>query len=89
MHVFKHPLSYLIYSESFDGLPSFAKEYVYTRISDVLGGRDQSPGYAHISADERRTLREILVATKADFAAFEKQHALARTAAERSAALLE
>jgi hypothetical protein len=62
--VFRHPLSYLIYSQSFDGLPLFAQEYVYRRISDVLDGRDQSAGYAHISADERRTLREILVATK-------------------------
>jgi hypothetical protein len=73
--VFRHPLSYLIYSESFAGLPAFAKEYVYLRIADVLSGREQSPGYAHISADERRTLREILVATKPDFAALERQRA--------------
>jgi hypothetical protein len=70
--VFKHPLSYLIYSESFDGLPPFAKDYVYRRLSDVLNGRDQSPAFAHISAEERRTLLEILMATKRDFAAFER-----------------
>lgn len=69
--VFRYPLSYLIYSESFGGLPSFAKEYVYRRIGDVLSGREQSPGYGHISADERRTVREILVATKPDYAAFD------------------
>jgi hypothetical protein len=72
--IFRHPLSYLIYSESFGGLPPFAKEYLYTRISDVLNGRDQSAAYTHISLEERRTVRDILLATKADFAAFERQH---------------
>jgi hypothetical protein len=57
----------------FSGLPGYAKEYVYTRISDVLNGRDQGTGYAHISTDERRTLHEILGATKPDFAAFERK----------------
>ena len=72
--IFKHPLSYLIYSENFSGLPPFAKEYVYARLGDVLNGRDQSPGYAHLSADERRTLREILIATKPEFAAAERRN---------------
>jgi hypothetical protein len=67
--VFKHPLSYLIYSESFAGLPAFAREYVYTRLADILGGQDQSPTYGHISASERRTLRDILLSTKPEFAA--------------------
>jgi len=71
VQVFRHPLSYLIYSEAFAGLPAFAKEYVHRRIEDVLSGREQAPAYAHISADERRTLREILVATKPEFAASE------------------
>jgi hypothetical protein len=67
--VFKHPLSYLIYSESFNGLPAIVKDYLYTRISDVLSGRDTGPSFAHLSAVERRTLREILAATKPDFPA--------------------
>jgi hypothetical protein len=65
--VFKHPLSYLIYSEGFNGLPGIVKDYLYTRLADVLSGRDTSPSFAHISAGERRTLREILAATKPDF----------------------
>jgi hypothetical protein len=71
--VFKHPLSYLIYSESFAGLPPFAKEYIYTRLADILTGRDESPAYAHISPAERRTLRDILLSTKPDFAAVDRQ----------------
>jgi hypothetical protein len=65
--VFKHPLSYLIYSDGFNGLPPVVKDYVYMRLADVLNGRDSSPTFAHISTDERRTLREILAATKPDF----------------------
>jgi len=65
--VFRHPLSYLIYSEGFNGLPPTIKNHIYTRIADVLAGRDTSPSFAHISADERRTVREILAATKPDF----------------------
>jgi hypothetical protein len=65
--LFKHPLSYLIYSESFNGLPPMMKDYVYTRLADVLDGRDTSPSFAHVAAEERRTLREILASTKPDF----------------------
>jgi hypothetical protein len=64
--LFKYPLSYLIYSESFNGLPPVAKDYIYTRLADVLNGRDPSPSFAHISAEERHTLREILASTKPD-----------------------
>ncbi len=34
--LFKYPLSYLIYSDGFKGLPDYAKEYVYRRIDEVL-----------------------------------------------------
>jgi hypothetical protein len=67
--VFKHPLSYLVYSEAFDGLPTAAKDYIYTRFADIFSGADQGANYAHLSTDERATLREILLATKPDFAA--------------------
>ena len=49
--VFKYPLSYLIYSESFDALPDSVKQYVYGRI------RAEAPPVA----------LEILKATKPDF----------------------
>ena len=66
--VFKHPLSYLVYSESFDGLPGCARDYIYGRFAEILTGKDDGPAYAHISADERHALRDILLATKPDFA---------------------
>ncbi|MEI9811516.1 MAG: hypothetical protein WDO18_02045 [Acidobacteriota bacterium] len=62
--IFKYPCSYLIYSEAFDAIPSPAKELVFSRMFEVLSGRDQSPEYAGLSTDDRRAILEILVATK-------------------------
>jgi hypothetical protein len=62
--LFKYPCSYLIYSDDFDALPSPAKEYVYRRLLEVLSGRDQSLEFASLSTDDRRTILEILAATK-------------------------
>jgi hypothetical protein len=67
--VFRYPMSYLIYSAGFDGLPAYAKEYVYRRVADILRGRDRSPAYAGLSAADRATVLEILTATKPSFAA--------------------
>jgi hypothetical protein len=64
--VFRYPLSYLIYSESFDALPATVKTYVYRRLREVLDGRDTQPDFAQISADDRTALREILADTKPD-----------------------
>jgi len=62
--IFKYPCSYLIYSETFDGIPSPTKEYVYRRLLAVLSGQDQSPEFKSLSAQDRRAILEILVATK-------------------------
>jgi len=67
-HVFRYPLSYLIYSESFDALPPVVKTYVYRRIREVLAGQDQRPEFAHITADDRQAISEILADTKPGFA---------------------
>jgi hypothetical protein len=66
--LFKYPLSYLIYSESFNALPAPIKDYVYSRFREVLGGRDQSPDFAHLSAADRAAILEILQDTKPEFA---------------------
>jgi hypothetical protein len=71
--VFKYPMSYLVYSEAFAGLPAVDKEYVYTRFADVLSGRDQSPTFSHLSATDRQTLLEILSSTDKNFASVVKQ----------------
>ena len=62
--IFKYPCSYLIYSDAFDSLPKPAKEYVYGRLLDVLSGRDQSPEFASLTANDRKNVLEILLATK-------------------------
>ncbi|HVY80503.1 MAG TPA: hypothetical protein VG994_05925 [Steroidobacteraceae bacterium] len=66
--LFKYPLSYLVYSGGFEGLPGCDKEYVYTRLADILSGRDNSATYAHLSPEMRADLLEILSATKPPFA---------------------
>jgi hypothetical protein len=62
--IFRYPCSYLIYSDAFDALPGPAKEYVYRRLLEVLTGREQGDGYKTLSAEDRRAILEILLATK-------------------------
>jgi hypothetical protein len=67
--VFRYPLSYLIYSESFDALPASVKTYVYRRLHEVLSGADQRPEFSHLSPDDRAAIGEILADTLPAFAA--------------------
>lgn len=62
--LFRYPLSYMIYSDLFENLPEAARSRVYQRLDEVLSGKDQSPKYAHLSADDRRVILEILRDTK-------------------------
>jgi hypothetical protein len=62
--IFKFPCSYLVYSDAFDALPEPAKGYVYHRLLEVLSGRDQSADFVKLSAQDRRAILEILMATK-------------------------
>jgi hypothetical protein len=68
--LFKYPLSYLVYSASFDGLPGYAKRYIYGRFADILTGRDDSDTYSYLSDSDRKAILEILTATKPAFARF-------------------
>jgi hypothetical protein len=63
--LFRYPLSYMIYSPIFDAMPAPARERVVRRLHEVLSGKDQSPQFAHLSADDRRAILEILRDTKA------------------------
>lgn len=73
--LFKHPLSFLIYSQAFDEEPAVVKTFIYRRLVDILSGTDQSAPYAHLSPAERSTLLQILQSTKPDFARFMAQGA--------------
>ncbi|MEP7340889.1 MAG: hypothetical protein ABI977_24370 [Acidobacteriota bacterium] len=62
--MFRYPCSFLIYSESFDKLPPETLDYLYRRLWEVLNGKDISPTFARLSAEDRKAIREILLATK-------------------------
>jgi hypothetical protein len=63
----KYPMSYLIYSKSFDAMPSQLKDYVNRRFREVLTGEDKSPNFAHLSTEDRKAILEILHETKPGF----------------------
>lgn len=67
--LFRYPLSFLVYSESFEALPEVAKRAVYRRLWEVLSGMDSSDEFDHLDAADRRAILEILEETKPEFAA--------------------
>jgi hypothetical protein len=67
--LFKYPLSYLIYTKSFAGLPPDAKEYIGGRLKTILAGRDPKPAFKHLTAESRRAILEIVTDTLPELAA--------------------
>jgi hypothetical protein len=65
--LFTYPLSFLIYSDSFNALPDLAKREVYRQLRDVLTGVDPSTEFKQLTAGDRAAILEILNATKPDF----------------------
>ncbi len=64
IRLFKHPCSYLIYSEAFDRLPASVKEPVYRRLWEVLNAEGGNDRFTTLSTAGRRAIREILLDTK-------------------------
>jgi len=62
--LFRYPLSYMIYSPAFDGMPASVRVRVYQRLFDILTGKDQSRTFAKLSAADRQVAMEILRDTK-------------------------
>lgn len=62
--MFRYPMSYVVYSTLFDGLPAEAKTRIYLRLWEVLTGKDQTKEFAHLSKADRRAILEILRETK-------------------------
>ena len=60
----RYPCSYMIYSDTFDGLPRLAREAIYRRMHTVLSGEDQTARYARLTAADRRAIIEILRETR-------------------------
>src|SRR6185503_10109918 len=61
--LFKYPLSYLIYSKSFAGLPPEAREYVSNRLKEILTARETKGEFAHLSFEQRQAILEIVTET--------------------------
>jgi BMFP domain-containing protein YqiC len=72
--LFRYPLSYLVYTPSFEALPDYARDYVFGRFAGVLQGRDTDASYAFMSAADRRDTLQVLTATDPAFAKYLARH---------------
>lgn len=77
--IFKHRCSPLIYSEAFAALPPTLHAAVLRRLADILAADEPPKRFAHLPADERRAIREILLATHPAYAAVAGEAAAATT----------
>jgi hypothetical protein len=68
--LFKYPCSYLIYSETFDGLPPLTLALVYRQLYDALSGKDEDEQFAHLTDGDRQAIREIIKETKSNLPDF-------------------
>ncbi len=64
--LFRYPLSYMIYSELFDGMPTAVRQRVYRRLYDVLTAKEGSDKYGSLSDEDRQAILEILLNTKSN-----------------------
>ena len=67
--LFRYPLSYMIYTAAFDGMPALVRDRVYRRLYDILTGKDASSSVGglsleNLSASDRRAILEIVRDTK-------------------------
>jgi hypothetical protein len=60
----RYPCSYMIYSPAFDAMPVDAKSAVYSRMWQILSGKDNSPKYNRLSPADRKAVIEILRETR-------------------------
>jgi hypothetical protein len=64
--LFRHPCSYMIYTEAFSALPPAAKDAIYARMWTVLSGLDAGARYRRLSLADRQAIVQILRDTKND-----------------------
>jgi hypothetical protein len=62
--MFRYPLSYMIYSDAFEGMPDTIRARVYQRLFEVLTAKEPDPRFAKLSAEDRSNIREIVRETK-------------------------
>ncbi len=61
--LFKYPLSYQIYSAAYAGLPDQIKTIIAARMEAILSGESNEATYAHLGAEDKQAITEILAAT--------------------------
>ena len=62
--LFKYPCSYIIYTKSFDAIPSVMREHILKRMHDILTGKDEAEAFQTISPRSKQDVLGILVGTK-------------------------
>lgn len=62
--LFKYPCSFLIYSDSFDGLPDEVRTLVGQRLKEVLEKKDSDKKFEHLTTEQKQSILEILRETK-------------------------
>ncbi|MES1256943.1 MAG: hypothetical protein ABUS51_00875, partial [Acidobacteriota bacterium] len=68
--LFRYPLSYMIYSEAFDGMPAYNRERIWKRVYDVLTGKEAGGGFGRLSPEDRKAIFEIVRETKRGLPAY-------------------
>ncbi len=66
----EYPLSYLIYSEAFDGMSREVRDAVYARLWAILSGQERGKKYQRLAETQRRALIEIVRDTKPGLPAY-------------------
>ncbi len=69
--LFKHPCSYLIYSDAFKQMPSNLKAQILKRLHEVLSGREAAPEFGSMPRQSKQAIFEILADTTKDLPEFE------------------
>ena len=67
-NLFKYPCSFLIYSESFDALPTPLLKQVDSKLRSILTNQETDKRFSHLSKEKKTAIYEILLATKKGFA---------------------
>lgn len=68
--LFKHRLSYMIYSQAFEQTPEAFKTVFYEKLWDVLQGGEARGRYSYLSDKECERILSILIETKSELPAY-------------------
>lgn len=67
--LFRYPLSYLIGAAAFDAFPPVFREHFFTRLHEILTGKDSSQDFAQLEPRDRQAVLEIVRDTRPDLPA--------------------